>query len=107
MQPNYSHLKILKLKIYSSSLFLVVFCAHITWWKDFATLNICVFSLPSFLDTKCPIIASSFFEKCPELIKDSKGPLLQNNKIVKQENFLTGRKIFTQNNLIISIVLIW
>ena len=33
--------------------------------------------------------------------------LLWNNKIVKRENFVTGIKIITQNNLIISIVLTW
>ena len=36
-----------------------------------------------------------------------KSLLLQNNKIVKRENFVTSIKIFTQNNLIISIVLTW
>ena len=33
--------------------------------------------------------------------------LLQNNQIVKWGNFVTGIKIFTWNNLMISIVLIW
>ena len=66
---NYSHLKILKLKIYCSSLFLVIsFCALMNrFWY------IHVFSLPFFLNTKSQIFPVSFFEKCLELIKDLKG----------------------------------
>ena len=44
---NYSHLKILKLEIYFSFLFLVTFfCAHVTWWQDFATLYFRSLSFP-------------------------------------------------------------
>ena len=39
--------------------------------------------------------------------KIQNGLLLQNIKIVKRGNFVTGIKIFTGNNLIISIVFIW
>ena len=95
MQLNYSYLKILKLKI--NSLFLVMlFCA---------LLAIRVFSLPFFLNAKSPIFAVGFFEKPHELTKDLKRPPFA--KIVKWGNFVTGIKIFTQNNLIISIVLTW
>ena len=95
MQLNYSYLKILKLKI--NSLFLVtLFCA---------LLAIRVFSLPFFLNAKSPIFAVGFFEKPHELTKDLKRPPFA--KIVKWGNFVTGIKIFTQNNLIISIVLTW
>ena len=73
MQLNYSHLKILKLKIYSSFLsFWPRFCAHFTWWQDFATLTILVSSL--FLNAKYPIFTFDFFEKNPELTKDPKWP---------------------------------
>ena len=106
MQLNYSHLKILKSKIHF--LFLVtLFCAHVTWWQHFTTLAIRVFSLPFFLNAKSPIFAVGFFEEPPELTKDPNGLLLWNNQIVKRGNFVTGTKIFTRKNLIISIVLIW
>ena len=39
--------------------------------------------------------------------KIRRGFLLQNKKNAKKGNFVTGTEIFTQNNLIISIVLIW
>ena len=74
MQPNYSHLKILKLKI--QTLFLVTpFCAQVTWWQHFTTLAIHVFSLSFFLNAKSPIFAFGFFEKPPELTKDLKWSL--------------------------------
>ena len=84
MQLNYSHLKILKLKIYSSSLFLVtLFCAHVTWWQNFATSH-CYHShfFSFFLNTKFPTSAVGFFEKPPGLTKDLKGPPL-----AKQQNY--------------------
>ena len=106
MQLNYSYLKILKSKIHS--LFLATpFCAHVTWWQHFTTLAIRVFSLPFFLNAKSPIFAVGFFEEHPERNKDPNSLLLQNNQIVKRGNFVTGTKIFTRKNLIISIVLIW
>ena len=69
---NYSLLKILKSKIYFSSLslFLVTFfCVNATWWQDFATFNIRVFSLPFFPNLNSQIFVVSFSEKSPELIK--------------------------------------
>ena len=79
IQLNYSYLKILDLKI--NSLFGHAFlCTH-------------AFSLPFFFIAKSPIFAVSFIEKPPELTKDPKWP--------------TGINIFTRNNLMISIVLIW
>ena len=104
MQLNYIHIMIFELKIYSSSLFGHIFWARVTWWQDFATFIIQVFSLPLFLNAKSPVFVVCFIEKLPELIKDLKGYLLlQSNKIVKWENFVPGIKIFTQNKLIISI----
>ena len=92
MQFNYSHLKILKLEIYCSSLSLVMFfCAHITWWQGFTTLTIQVFSLPFFLNVKSPIFAVSFFEKSPELIIDPKGHLF-----TKQQNCPASKLCYRQ-----------
>ena len=48
---------------------------HVTWWQQFITLAIHVFSLPFFLNAKSPIFAVGFFEKSPELTKDPKRPL--------------------------------
>ena len=110
MQLNYSHLKILKLKIYSGSLFGHTFCVHVTWWQNISTLTICVFSLPFFLNAKFPIFVVSFFEKSPKLVKVWMGLLLQNKRTVKKGDFVTSIKIFTPYyyyNLIISPVLIW
>ena len=54
MQLNYSHLKILKLKIHS--LFLVtLYCAHVTWWH-FTNLTIGVFSISFFLNTSPQVL---------------------------------------------------
>ena len=106
MQLNYSHLKICKLKIHSSSLslslslFLVTFfCAHVTWWQDFATLNIRGFSLPFFRNENSPIFTISFFEKKSPLnwSKIQTGFVFQNSKVVKRGNFVKDMKIFTQN----------
>ena len=106
MQLNYSYLKILKLKI--QSLFLVMlFCAHVTWWKHFNTLPICVFPLPFFLNAKSLIFAVGFFEKPPNWPKIQHSLFLQNNQIVERGNFVTGIKIFTRNKLIVPIGLRW
>ena len=107
MQLNYSLLKILKLKIYSSPLFLVMFFLCPCYlMARFSYLNYLCFSLLFFLNAHFPIFAVNFLEKSPKLIKDPKGPFLQNKKIVKNGSFVTGIKIFTRNNLIISVVLI-
>ena len=96
MQLNYSHLKILKLK----------FTVALSFWSHF----LC----PCYLKTRfCYLNHSCFFSmQNPQLLllvsllKIQKGLLLQNNKIIKWENFVIDLKIFTWNNLIISIVLI-
>ena len=103
----YSYLKILKLKIYCSSLFGHVFLCPCYLMTRFCYLNhSCFFSLsfstqnPQFLplvSLKSPLNWSNIW----------KSLLLQiNNKIVKRGNFATDIKIFTRKNLIISIVLI-
>ena len=66
-------IKIFELKIYCNSLFGHAFWAHVTWWQDFATFIIRVFSLPLFLNAKSLIFVVCFVEKPPELIKDLKG----------------------------------
>ena len=105
MWLNYSYLKILKLKIYSSFLFLVrFFCAHVTWQQDLATLTVLVFSLPFFLKANPKFLLLVSLKSPLNWSKIQKGLLLQNNKIVKPGNLVTGIKIFTSNNWIISIV---
>ena len=64
------------------------------------------FCSPFLSQRKIPNFCSWFLWKAPWQ-KIRNGLLLQNNQIVKQGNFVTGIKIFTRNNLIISIVLMW
>ena len=105
MQLNYSYLKMLKLKL---TLFLVtLFCAYVTWWQHFTTLVIRVFSLPFFVNAKSTIFVLVCLKSPLNWPKIQNDLLLQNNHIVKRGNFVIGIKIFTWNNLIISIVLIW
>ena len=107
MQLNYSHLKILKLKIYSSSL---------SFWSHFfvpmllddkilllhiATIHI--FSL-SFSTQNSQLLQLVSLKSPLDWPKIWKGLLWQNNKIIMQENFATSIKMFTQNNLIMPIV---
>ena len=87
MQLNYSHLKILKLKIHS--LFLVtLFCVHITWWQHFTTLAIHVFSLPFFLNAKSPILPLVSLKSPLNWPKVQNGLLLKSNQIVKRGTLL-------------------
>ena len=108
MQLNYSYLKILKLKIYYHFLVMVFLCPCYVMTTYYYLNHLCFSSfIPFFVNEKSPIFAVGFFEKPPELTKIQNGILLQNNQIVKQGNFVTGMKLFTPNNLIISIMLIW
>ena len=84
-----------------------LFCAYVTWWQHFTTLVIRVFSLPFFLNAKSTIFALVSLKSPLNWPKIQNDLLLQNNHIVKRGNFVIGIKIFTWNNLIISIVLIW
>ena len=98
IQLNYSHLKILKLKI--NSLFLVtLFCALLAIPVFSFSLSLSMQN-PQFL----PLVSLKSSLNWPKI---RNGLLFQNNQIVKSGNFVTGIKIFTQNNLIISILLIW
>ena len=77
MQLNYSHLKICKLKIHSSSLSLSLsLFGHLFLCPCYLMTRFCylVFSLPFFPNVNFPIFAVSFLEKSPELIKDPKWP---------------------------------
>ena len=106
MQINYSYVKILKLKI--RSLFLVVlFCAHVIWWQDFTTLVIHAFWSLSFSTQNSTSLLLVSLKSPLNWPKIWNGLLLQNKQIVKWGNLVTGIKIFTWNNLIICIVLIW
>ena len=106
MQINYSYVKILKLKI--RSLFLVVlFCAHVIWWQDFTTLVIHAFWSLSFSTQNSTSLLLVSLKSPLNWPKIRNGLLLQNKQIVKRGNLVTGIKIFTWNNLIICIVLIW
>ena len=110
MQLDYSHLKILKLEIYSSCLSLLLvtlFCVHVTRWQYFAVLTILSFLSISFSMWNMQFLLLVSLEKPLNWANIWNGLLLQNNKIVKWGGFVTGIKIFTGNNLVISIVLIW
>ena len=92
---NVLHLKILKLISYSNYL---TFCAHVTWWQDFATLTIRGFSLHSFSTQNTQLLLLVPLKKLLNWPKTRNGFFLQNNKIVKRGNFVTDVKIFTSNN---------
>ena len=106
MQLNYSYLNILKLTIHFL-FFVTLFSAHFIWWQHLTMLDICIFSLTFFLNTKPPILLLGSLKSPLKWPKIWNGLLLQNNQIVERGNFVTGIKIFTQNNLNFSIVLIW
>ena len=112
MQLNCSHLKILKSKIYSSSLSLSLFChvlcAHVTWWQDFPALTIRVFFSLFLSQCKIPNFYCWFLWEKPWLDQKSEMASFRKiKKIVKRRNFITGIKIFTGNNSIVSIAFIW
>ena len=110
MQLNYSNLKILKLKIYSSSLSLFshAFLCLCYLMARFCYLNHSCFFSPYHSQHKMPNFCRWFlWKKTLNWPKIQNGLFLQNSKIVKWGNFVTGIKIFTGNNLINSIVFKW
>ena len=84
MQLNYSNLKVLKLEIYSSPLFLVKFFCPCYLMKRFCCLTIQVFLFLS--NAKSEIFAISFSEKPPKQTKDPKGPCFA--KLSRKETLL-------------------
>ena len=113
MQLNCSHLKILKSKIYSSSLSLSLsllsrsLCSCYLMTRFSCLNHSCFFSL--FLSQcKIPNFYCWFLWEKPWLDQKSEMASFRRiKKIVKRRNFITGIKIFTGNNSIVPIAFIW
>ena len=73
--------------------------------KILPTLIICFFLFLSFSTQNFQFLPLVSLKSPLNLSKIQNDLPLQNKEIFKKGNFVTGTKIFTQNNLIISIVL--
>ena len=109
MQLNHSHLKILKLKIYSSSLFLVIFFVPMLHDdKNLLPYSHSRFFFPFLSQSEIPNFCCWFLWKAPWTDQRcERASLFKKKKNVKQGNFVPGIKSIYMNNLIISIMLIW
>ena len=106
---NYLHLKIFKSKCYSSSLSFEssFFVPILLDEKILLPQPFLFFPSFSFSMQNTQVLPLVSLKKNLNWPNIQNSLFLQNDKIIKRANFVTGLKIFTGNTLIVSTVFIW